>query len=276
LGHDAGAQHVDDHLLGRPRLEACGAREDLRAGYRLNGDLRHAPRLASLNAGDAHRQCPGPAGIGEDPEHVGGPPTRSQADDRVRWTDAEGAGIGRAGRRGVLHPLGGAPECLGATRHARLNHRLVSAEGRLTLGGIQHPEPTARPRTEVDHPAAGTKPLGDSLDGGGDGRRCGADGRDHLGIDLVHKRHQGQGRQLIEPLGARMPSLGGKFTDTAGHVGAPPRRTERSRRLVRRLGEKDHEARPSAWRALDPHPAPALLDGVLDDAQPEARAAQLA
>jgi hypothetical protein len=111
--------------------------------------------------------------------------------------------------------LAGEPQRAVAPGDDALHQLRVHREGWRALAGIEHAQPPARPRADVEEPSAALEPFGDGIHRLRDARQLGLDRRSDLRILGVDDREHLQRGELIEALAGGIASLRGQL----GEVG---------------------------------------------------------
>src|SRR5690242_5762044 len=192
-GEDGGADHVQDKLLHRSRLEACRAGDDLCSGLDLDGDVRavtHRRRTVGCER-DGERATL--LRFFERADYERRAPTCADADDDVARSEPRRASSLTARFAAILS---------GVSNGVRLDDLRGDAKGGRALRGVHGGDEPARARAEVVKAAAVANAARDRLDDKRDVRELSADSVDRRLVLGVHQLHELQRAQVVELIGS--------------------------------------------------------------------------
>jgi len=161
-----------------------------------------------VSAGQADGQRPATARFGEAAEHVGRAAARGDADDAILRADVQGGDVLSAGGGvifGAFHGGGDGPR---PARDEGDDEFRRGAEGGRTFRRIEDPQPSRRPRADVDQPSARLHALRDGVNRGGDVRQFLRDSLRNAPILSVDHAHHLQRGDKVNIHGRRIARFG--------------------------------------------------------------------
>ena len=196
--HRDGRDRVQDELLGGAGLEPRRPGDELAADDDRHVVVGEPRELGARHAYDRDGQRSRTARLLERAHDVRVAPARADPDDHVSVADGELPQLSGARLRVVLGMLLGGCRASGSAGKKGDYPTGRDRERRLALDGVDEREPSRRPGSDVDDPAAGLEPGGDRVDRAHQRVVGPGDGGGHGCVGLVHERDELGRRAEVE------------------------------------------------------------------------------
>src|SRR6267143_965878 len=203
--HHCRTQHVQHHLLRRPRLQPRRPCQHFRPHLQRDHDLRQPRRRHVSVRCNYHRRRPALARILQRSQHVRRRPARRDPHHNVVARQFLFAQIALRVSNGILRPFHRPGNRSPSTRNQRLHLFLRNPKRRRTFRRIQHRHSPARSRPHINQPPPVLHPPHNDIHCSRNRRNLPPHRHRNLAVLSIHQPHDLQRRHAVKILGRRIP-----------------------------------------------------------------------
>src|SRR5713101_3345837 len=206
--HRRRAQHVQHHLLRRPRLHPPPPRHHFRPHPRRNHDFRQPPHRHPQVGRHRHRRRATPPRILQRTHHIRRRPARCNSHHHISLCQLLRPQVPLPVPLRILRPFHRSRNRPPSPRNQRHHQLRRSPKRRRTLRRIQHAHPPARSRPHLNQPPALSNPAHNRIHRPRNRRQLPPNSRRHPTVLAIHQPHDLPRRHAIKIFGSRVSLLG--------------------------------------------------------------------
>ena len=206
--HRCCGEHVEDHFLRGPGLEARGTGQDFGADVWSDGDFCSANKGGIAIGGYTDGEGAFLFGVGDGRENVRSGAAGSEADEGVLFGEVDFSQIAPGLRTIVFSAFDREVDGLGSAGNEGADEFWRNTEGGRTLGSIEDAEAAAGAGPDIEEASTAADVVDDAVDGTGDGGKFAGDGESDAAVFAIHDADDFERRHVVQIAGSEIALLG--------------------------------------------------------------------